>query len=191
MEELETLLVWCTRVVLSLALATAVTSDIRWRRIPNWLALATLLTGLAWSGFMMDGRGLFDRYYPGSPGFGTSLLGASGVFVLFFALYLFRAVGAGDVKFMTAVASFFSAPAIPGLVLYVFASAALIVAVRAVDAHRRAALAYNLRVIWYGAIGGGAGPTFNPKTDTADRLPFAIAIALGTVVFSAKTYFDF
>lgn len=67
-------------------------SDIRTRRIPNWVVLAGLLLGLAgnaylygWAGLMRAGLGL-----------GLALL-------VYLPLHIVRGMGAGDVKLMAAV----------------------------------------------------------------------------------------
>ena len=67
-------------------------TDIRSRRIPNWVVLVGLLLGLAgnvalrgWAGLASSGLGL-----------GLALL-------VYFPLYMLRGMGAGDVKLMAAV----------------------------------------------------------------------------------------
>jgi len=85
-------------ILLTLVVGAAI-YDVRYRRIPNWLTLSGVLSGIAmntflawptpqrWSGcvFSLEGIGL---------GFGLYLL-----------LYALRAMGAGDVKLMAAVGS--------------------------------------------------------------------------------------
>ncbi len=71
--------------------------DLRERRIPNAIVFPAALIGLsmnAWSG----GSGLW---------FGLQGLGAG--FMLLFIPYLFRVVGAGDVKFLAAIGAFVGA----------------------------------------------------------------------------------
>lgn len=75
-------------VLASIALAT----DLRWRRIPNWLNLAGLLGGVAINGYM-------EGFGGGLTALGGALLG----FLLLIPFYAVRAVGAGDVKLLAAL----------------------------------------------------------------------------------------
>ena len=82
-------------VLLALVLVAAV-YDIRFRRIPNWLTVGGVLTGLGLNTFL------------GLPGWGGVLFSLKGLalgFGVYFALYAIRAMGAGDVKLMAAVGS--------------------------------------------------------------------------------------
>jgi prepilin peptidase CpaA len=67
--------------------------DVRYRRIPNWLSISGVLTGLAMNTFL----------YQGWPGVTHSLKGLMVGFGVYFLLYMLRAMGAGDVKLMGAV----------------------------------------------------------------------------------------
>lgn len=67
-------------------------TDFRHRKIPNWLAVTGLCSGLlghVWTG--------------GFPGMGRSLTGAGLGFGIMLLLYIFKAVGAGDVKLFAAI----------------------------------------------------------------------------------------
>lgn len=67
-------------------------TDLRHRKIPNWLSVAGLCGGLlghVWAG--------------GLTGLGRSLLGAGLGFAVMLLLYMFKAVGAGDVKLFAAI----------------------------------------------------------------------------------------
>jgi prepilin peptidase CpaA len=104
-------------LVVVVVLMAAIT-DIRSRRIPNWLTLFGVLAGLVlnfvlagWAGLAHSAEGL--------------LLG----FGCYFALYALRAMGAGDVKLMAAVGAIvgpvdwfkiFIASAFAGAVLAIF-----------------------------------------------------------------------
>jgi prepilin peptidase CpaA len=79
-------------IVVSIVVLVAAFTDVRTRRIPNWLTLAGVCSGLAvntmisgWAGLRMSASGM--------------LLG----FGAYFILYALRAMGAGDVKLMAAV----------------------------------------------------------------------------------------
>jgi prepilin peptidase CpaA len=83
-----------TLILIALVVAAAIW-DLRVRRIPNWLSLAGLISGIALNSFLFGMSGLKE-----------SLEGMGIAFAVYFVLYLFRAMGAGDVKLMAAVGSF-------------------------------------------------------------------------------------
>lgn len=179
---------WGTRLVLAGLLVLVGTSDLRSRRIPNRLIGAGLAIALLWHALAPAGSGLFDRYDPGALGFGASAAGAAAAFAAFLVLHLARAMGAGDVKLMAMLGAVFGLGALPALVLAVFAAGGVLVAARLFDRERRRAVAANLRTILAGrvaALTGASGPRFDPSRDTADRLPFGLAIAAGATLLAA------
>ncbi len=181
------LLLWFARLGLLAVLAAICWSDIRSRRIPNRLVLGGLGLALAWHAFGVPGSGLFHGANPGGLGIGLPLAGAAAAFGGFLLLYAIRMMGAGDVKLMGLLGAVFGLHALPGLVLAVFATGGALVAVRLLDGARRKAVLENLRTILFAAFSSSAGtpgPRFDPRTDTADPLPFAVAIVGGAVVFA-------
>jgi prepilin peptidase CpaA len=83
-----------TEILVLVLVLVAAGTDIRWRKIPNWLTLSGILAGFGvncwlsgWAGLATSGEGL--------------LLG----FGVYIVLYALRAMGAGDVKLMAAVGS--------------------------------------------------------------------------------------
>ena len=80
-------------VLLTLVLCAAL-FDARYRRIPNWLTVSGVLTGVALNSFL---------YYPGPAGFFFALKGLGLGFGVYFVLHLLRAMGAGDVKLAAAL----------------------------------------------------------------------------------------
>ena len=68
--------------------------DWRYRRIPNWLTLAGLIAGFSFHCYLGGVAGLLIA----AKGFGLAAL-------IYFALYLLRGMGAGDVKLMAALGS--------------------------------------------------------------------------------------
>jgi prepilin peptidase CpaA len=96
-------------IALGLVGSIAGAFDLRYRRIPDWLAIAGFCSGL-----------LMNLWLSGFHGVGTALLGAGVAAAVYLLLYLLRAVGGGDLKLMVAVGSI-SGPAL-WLVLFIIAS---------------------------------------------------------------------
>ncbi|MBK8768703.1 MAG: prepilin peptidase [Burkholderiaceae bacterium] len=162
-------------------------SDWRSRRIPNRLVLVGLLSALAWQGLAASGSGLFGASYAGALGLRASSAGALVAFAGFLLLHWRRVMGAGDVKLMTMLGAIFGLQLLSLLVLLVFLAGAILVVVRLLDSDRRRASLANLRVILFGvrsAFGSGPRVRFDPRIDTADRLPFGLAIAAGATALA-------
>src|SRR5215467_3013616 len=78
--------------------------DVRSRRIPNWLTLSGIILGFALNALLA-----YPFPLEGLKNAGLGMLFAFGVY---FVLYLIRAMGAGDVKLMSAVGAIFASPAV-------------------------------------------------------------------------------
>jgi prepilin peptidase CpaA len=76
----------------ALAASIALVTDVRARRIPNWLTLATLIAGV-----------LANVWLNGLEGGAQAAIGAALGFVALIPFYAVRAVGAGDVKLLAAI----------------------------------------------------------------------------------------
>lgn len=190
-ESLEFLLRVATIVAIAGLLGAICLSDAAERRIPNRLVGWTMVIAVAFHAFAPSGAGLFDRHLPGAIGFGPAALGALYAFGAFLILHVMRIMGAGDVKLMAAMGAVFGAAAVPGFILTVFLSGGVLVAARMFDGERRRRLAANLRVIAYGRLAaatGAIGPEFDPRTDTADRLPYGLAIGLASIVWAGTQW---
>lgn len=84
--------------VLALAVLLAVVAgwtDLRSRRIPNWLTVPAFVVGIA-----------VNTILNGREGLKASLLGALLGFGLLLPFYLLRSMGAGDLKFVVALGAF-------------------------------------------------------------------------------------
>lgn len=180
------LLSWTVRLALAALLAAVCLTDLRERRIPNRLVLAALALALLWHAGAPAGNGLFDLRQPGALGAGQALAGGAAAFGAFLLLHLLRMMGAGDVKLAGALGAVFGLAAVPALLLAVFAFGGLLVLARLGNSGRRRALVANLRLILFARLAGsgGAGPVFDARTDTADRLPYALALAGGALVLA-------
>ena len=162
------------------ALATlvliAAAFDVRYRKIPNWLVLTGLLTGVSLSYLFYGGHGLKE-----------ALLGAFLAFAVYFPLFALRAMGAGDLKLMVAVASFTG----PSNWIALFLITAILGGVIAI-----------LLLLYRGQLGKTLGNVLivlgelshlrapyhrDPALDVAHpgaiRLPHGISIAAGTLLF--------
>lgn len=98
-------------VPLMAMLCCAAATDLRSRRIPNWLTFSMILTGIAQSCFMSS--------YLTPAQAGQGLLAGLG---LTFILFAIGALGGGDVKLLAGVGAWIGAAG----VVFVFASAAII-----------------------------------------------------------------
>lgn len=86
------------QILLAFLLLAATVYDIRFRRIPNWLVVAGMVTGFVWHGSTL-----------GLPGLASAAAGLGLGFLLYFPLYLLRARGAGDVKLLAAIGAIIGA----------------------------------------------------------------------------------
>lgn len=183
---------WVVRFAVLALLAAICLADIRERRIPNRLVLAGLGLAMVWQAFGVEGAGLFASDGAGAIGFARALAGAVAGFAAFFVLHLVRVMGAGDVKLVAFLGAVFGLAALPLFLLSVFAVGGLLVAFRLLDGERRRRVVGNLRLIFLGAsagLSGTPGPQFDPRADTADRLPFGVAIVGGALVVASLQWF--
>ncbi len=184
--------IWLGRAILFLGLIWAAYVDSLARRIPNALSLALLLVGLLWHSTVIDGAGLVDATSAGGLGLKLSALGAAIAFGVFFIFYLLGVYGAGDVKLLTAIGAWVGPFALLPLTLLVLICGGALSLARMLEPDRRTRTLLNLRIIGVqaisvGTIRGAAG--FDPKTDSADRLPYAWAILGGTALYGVAFHF--
>ena len=164
-----------TTALLLLCLAGAMITDLRAHRIPNALVLTGALAGLLLAGLT-----------PGGIGFLRALGGLVLGLAMFLPMYLLRAMGAGDIKLMAMTGAFLGFPAIAEAALWVLLAGgalALAFALRRGVARR---MAGNLRDMLFSAAASvqiRALPDFSAGPQTAARLPYAVAIALGVGAF--------
>jgi len=159
-----------TAILLFLLLGTAIASDLRWRTIPNWLTGPAILVGLGLHTFMNQ-----------LTGFVFSLEGAALGLGLFIILYVCGWMGAGDVKLLAAVGSFLG-PAQTVSAAMVIALAGGLVALVVLGFHqgwRRTGLwlwSYVQAIVLTRSV-----QRSTPEQGAAPKVPYAIAIGLGTI----------
>src|SRR5689334_2599731 len=175
-----------TKVLLLMLVIPAAVYDYRQRRIPNWLVLAGILTGLAMNVFL-----LYDNPSPFT-GLAFALEGLGLALLVYFPLYLLRGMGAGDVKLMAAVGAIVG-PALWLWILFFTAIlggiAAVIVVLSKGRVHRTLQNLWMIMLsIRHGQAPYNANPELDVSTDQGLRLPHGVIIAIGAVGFVvAKT----
>lgn len=160
-------------LVLLIALVlTAALFDLISSRIPNWLIVAGLIISLAYQ--TVSGYGT---------GFSTWAAGLGVGFALFLPMYMLRAMGAGDVKLMAMVGAFIGAQSVLTATLYTLLAGGLLSLVFMLGRGVAAQTLANVRFLltdWALRASSGQGARLAPLQTTAARLPYAVAIALGT-----------
>lgn len=150
-------------------------TDIATRRIPNKLTYFGMIVAIAGHFALQGWHGLGNAIAGGLIGGGA-----------FFIFYLLHAMGAGDVKLITAVGCFVG----PGLAIeIVFASAiagGILAIIYSLWQGRLGAVLANVRelISFHAAVGAEVHPTLNLSNPQAVRLPYGVAIASG-VLYSA------
>lgn len=177
---------WCL-AILALAMVMAVEADMRSHRIPNVLVLLMLGAGIALNGLGPDnGRGGLFADFPGALGAGGAALGALAGLALFLPLYALRAMGAGDVKLMAALGSFTGPLEALNLALCILAAGGVLAVVRMLWAGKSRLVLSNVKLVLGGVTslrGGGTARAFDPATQSAERMPYALAFAGGLLAY--------
>lgn len=162
-----------TATVLCLVVFTGAMTDLRERRIPNWLTGGAIL--FAW--------GLHSFLY-GLSGLQHSLLGMAAGVAVYLPLFLLRGMGGGDLKMMAATGALAGPKDWLGILILtaLFAGAAALVVVL-----RRGLLGRALRnIVWMLSklLRGRAPHEGNAALDVDSgegvSLPHGVAIAFGT-----------
>ena len=164
--------------LLAVLVSIAAVTDIRSRRIPNWLTVGGLAAGVALNAFLF-----------GMAGLKQSGLGFALAFGVYMVLYVLRAKRAGDVKLMAAVGAISG----PGQWLLIFVIASIVgglVALLMVFGRGRAAATFwNVRLILSEMVHlrapHKASEELDVRSDKSFRLPGGAVIALGTLLVLA------
>lgn len=172
------LLSWC---LLAAVLLLAVVSDIRRRRIPNQLVLYGLLMGLALQTIAPPGQGLLQD---GGLGLGAALMGGFAGLALFLPFYLLRVLGAGDVKLMSVVGVWLGASAVLQAGLWTMIAGGVLALMMALASGTLRQTLINSFV----ALSTRTAPHLDAPSRSARnmRLPYAVAIAVGSAVEMAR-----
>jgi len=158
-------------LTLLVLLSVAVVTDLKDRRIPNWITVPGLLAGLI-AGALMEG---------GVPV--AALSGAVIAFLVSLPVFVLGGFGAGDVKLFTAVGAFVSAGGLVSVVVYGGLAGGILALANAARRGALLGLLLNTKnLLVYGVTGGRAGVRIDLESSPAHAVPYGVAIAVGTVL---------
>jgi prepilin peptidase CpaA len=158
-------------VVLVVAVV-AVVSDLRSRRIPNWLTFGAAVFAVA-----------YGTFTSGVSGLGASVAGWLAGAALFFPLFALGGMGAGDVKLLAALGAWLGpAESVWVAMFAAMAGGVLGLAVAIVRGYLRTAIS-NLWVMLmhWRTQGLGPVPGLTLKDSNSPRLAYAIPISIGVL----------
>jgi len=145
--------------------------DARYRRIPNALVLATLVSGLA-----------VNTIFGGFAGALTSLGGFVAAFCLMLLLHVFGAMGAGDVKLFASIGAVVgSALVVPTFLVVVLVGGALAV-VTMIRAGAVRETMWRVTQIFVGLLPGWEMPRFAVPAERGKTIPYGVAITFGSLI---------
>jgi prepilin peptidase CpaA len=151
--------------------AAVIYFDVRYRRIPNSLVLAALITGFS-----------INTAFGGMQGATQSLYGFGMAFLPMLLLHIFGSMGAGDVKLFGAVGAILGSGLVPvALILVVMLGGALAVYSMMRDKTVFSTLHGVLR-IFVGILPGWEMPRFKMASDRRHTIPYGVAIMLGSLM---------
>jgi prepilin peptidase CpaA len=94
---------------------------------------------------------------------------------------MFRAMGAGDVKLLAALGAFAGPVEVINLALSVLIVGGLLAVARMLLSRNSKLVFSNVKLVLSGITGGAS--RFDPATQSADRMPYAVAFAGGLLAY--------
>lgn len=156
-------------------LILAVITDLSVRKIPNSIIVFGLVGSLVCQLVATQGAGGLNW-----------LAGVTFAFACFIPLYVLRGMAAGDVKLMMGVGGFLGYPLIIKAVVCVFLSGGILAIAFVMFKGRFKKLIQNMRLMltdtFIKATSGVSVADDYVMKNSAGRMPYALAIALGTVI---------
>ena len=163
-------------VLTGVLLATA-WHDIRSHRIPNVLIVTGVMAGI-----------LLHARLEGFSGVVAAVGGCAVGLVVLLPFYVMRMLGAGDVKLMAMVGAFLGPWDVLGALLATLLAGGVMALVVALRAGRMTRLLQNVKWMVLESMlkmSAGQAPTVDDLPESVGKLPYAVAIAAGTLGFLA------
>jgi len=163
----------------------AAKQDISNHRISNKLVLTGVFFGVVLNGILPEGWG-FNSQIPGALGWLAALKGVAVGMGLFLPLYWLRAMGAGDVKLMGMVGAFLGSNDVLGAVLATLVTGGVMAILVVMWSKQLRPMLQNIKLIFYGSavkLSTGQAPLMNDLPVSVGKLPYALAISLGTFAY--------
>lgn len=167
-------------LALTTLLLLAVWKDIVRRQIPNSLVLWGVITALLLS---MTPRGM---------GLLSAMVGGMAGFLVFFTLYLFKMVGAGDVKLIAAVGLLIGWPDILNVCMSILLTGGLLSMAWAIGSSRSKEVLKNLQNGLANLISAGQLPQWGQplmSQVSRERVPYALAVGMGTAAHISMAWY--
>ena len=170
--------------ILLALLLVAAWQDFRSYRISNILVSSGALLGV-----------LLNTFLPAGIGFVESLMGWGIGLLLLLPLYLLRTMGAGDIKLMAMVGTFVGSSNIFGVFLCTLIAGGVLALVVSWRQRVLRRLMDNLTLMFLLALSVNKSKSLKNNfsileeaPDSAGKLPYGIAITVGTITFLAINY---
>ena len=176
---------WLALVPMLILVLLATKQDLSSHRISNKLVLVGVLLGVILNGMLPEGLG-FNSQVPGALGWWSALKGVVLGMGVFLPLYLLRAMGAGDVKLMGMVGSFLGPHDVLGAVLATMVAGGVMALLVVIWAKQLGPMLQNIKIIFYGSavkLITGQAPLMDDLPVSVGKLPYALAISLGTFAY--------
>ena len=176
---------WLPSLLLVGLMSGAVWHDVRSRKIPNRLVFPGALAGVVLNALLSAADAAFMPV-PGGLGLLTSLAGLSLGLLLLLPMYALKTMGAGDVKLMAMVGAFVGPQAVFGCMLFsLLAGGVLALGVAAFHGSLRQITSNSYHLLLNSLMRGLAGqrPEVEAPNAPSGKLPYAIAIAAGTMIY--------
>lgn len=160
------------KLLLLIPLAVTVTYyDVRYRRIPNVLVLAALVSGFVLNSSLAGVQGTISSV----GGFGLA-------FIPMFLMHLFGAMGAGDVKLFGAVGAVLGVGLVPMTFVVVVMLGAALAVYSMVRGGTVFSTLHGVLRIFVGILPGWQMPRFAMPPDRRHTIPYGVAIMLGSLI---------
>jgi prepilin peptidase CpaA len=145
--------------------------DVRYRRIPNVVVIATLVAGVVVNAAIGSWQGLL-----------VSAEGFALAFVPMLLMHLFGAMGAGDVKLSGAVGSVLGVSMVPFALIIIVMMGAVLALYSMIRSGRVFTTLHGVLRIFVGIMPGWEMPRFAMPPDRRHTIPYGVAIMLGSLI---------